>query len=163
MQPNIYVYTAVLNACAYTFGKSEEKEEALKIGIETFQELQSSPRIETNHVAYGSFIRVCRRLMPDDSRRNHFITRAFKQCCADGQLGEYALKQIRAVPKLYDSLLQAYIGDDGEVLYEDLPSSWTRNVKDTVRRTNNNSARRRNVRRRRKNNNSTRRRNVRRP
>ena len=93
----------------------------------------------------------------------HFITRAFKQCCADGQLGEYALKQIRAVPKLYESLLQAYIGDDGEVSYEDLPSSWTCNVKERVSRTNNNSARRRNVRRRRKNNNSTRRRNVRRP
>jgi len=132
MQPNVYVYAAVLNACAYTFGRTEEKEEALKVGIETYEELQSSSGIETNHVAYGSFIRVCRRLMADDSRRNHFITRAFGQCCEDGQLGEYVLRQLRAVPKLYVTLLQEYIVDD-EVSYQDLPSSWTCNVKDRKR------------------------------
>ena len=134
MRPNVFVYAAVLNACAYTFGRSEEKEEALKVGIETYEELQSSSEIETNHVAYGSFIRLCRRLMPDDSRRNHFITRAFRQCCSDGQLGEYVVRQIRAVPNLYVSLLQAHINhDDGEVVYNDLPSSWTCNVKDRTR------------------------------
>ena len=136
MKPNVYVYTAVLNACAYTFGRAEEKEEALKVGIETYEELQQSSDIETNHVAYGSFIRVCRRLMPDDSRRNHFITRAFRQCCSDGQLGEYVLRQLRAVPPLYTSLLQSYIKNEngnsnvGEVVYEDLPTSWTCNVKE---------------------------------
>ncbi|KAL7543107.1 hypothetical protein ACHAXR_012674 [Thalassiosira sp. AJA248-18] len=135
MQPNVYVYAAVLNACAYTFGRSEEKEEALNIGIETYEELQSSPGIETNHVAYGSFIRVCRRLMTDDdSRMDDFITRAFRQCCSDGQLGEYVLRQLRAVPRLYVSLLQEYVIDDNEVSYEDLPSSWTCNVKDRKRR-----------------------------
>jgi len=136
MKPNVFVYAAVLNACAYTFGREEEKEEALKIGIETYEELQSlsSLGIETNHVAYGSFLRVCRRLMPEDSRRNHFITRAFKQCCSDGQVGEYVLKQLRAVPKLYATLLQAYIVDGGEVSYRDLPESWTCNVKDKRRK-----------------------------
>jgi len=133
MRPNVYVYAAVLNACAYTFGRSEEKEEALKIGIETYEELQSSTEIETNHVAYGSFFRVCRRLMDDDYRRDDLITSAFRQCCSDGQLGEYVLRQLRAVPELYVSLLQAYI-IDGEVLYQDLPSSWKCNVKDTKRK-----------------------------
>ena len=121
MKPNIFVYSAVLNACAYTFGRAEEKEEALNVGIETFEELKNSG-IRPNHVAYGSFLRICRRLMPDnDSRRNHFITRAFKQCCADGQVGEYVLKQIRADYKLYPALLQAYIVD-GEVDHEDVSS-----------------------------------------
>eukprot|EP00571_Detonula_confervacea_P002530 CAMPEP_0172318850 /NCGR_PEP_ID=MMETSP1058-20130122/36021_1 /TAXON_ID=83371 /ORGANISM="Detonula confervacea, Strain CCMP 353" /LENGTH=831 /DNA_ID=CAMNT_0013033769 /DNA_START=163 /DNA_END=2655 /DNA_ORIENTATION=- len=123
MQPNIYVYAAVLNACAYTFGRSEQKEDALKIGIETYEELQSSG-IKVNHVAYGSFIRVCRRLMTDDSLKNHFITRAFGQCCSDGQLGEYVVRQLRPIPELYVSLLQAYIIDNDEVSYQDLPSSW---------------------------------------
>lgn len=135
VKPNVYVYAAVLNACAYTFGRAEEKEEALKIGIETYEELQSSPDIVTNHVVYGSFIRVCRRLMPPDSHSNHFITRAFKQCCSDGQLGEYVLRQLRPVPNLYLSLLQSYIPDgEDEVNYDDLPVSWTCNVKDKQRR-----------------------------
>eukprot|EP01082_Thalassiosira_pseudonana_P009629 g8420.t1 g8420 contig3:53576-56252(-) len=87
MQPNIFVYSAVLNACAYTFGSPNEKEEALKIGIETFEELQSS-EIEVNHVAYGSFLRICRKLMPeDDDRRRDLIKRTFRQCCSDGQVG----------------------------------------------------------------------------
>ncbi|KAL9187359.1 hypothetical protein ACHAXT_001462 [Thalassiosira profunda] len=130
MRPNIYVYAAVLNACAYTFGRSEEKEEALKIGLETYEEMQASPDIEANHVAYGSYLRVCRRLMPeDDPRRKDLISQAFRQCCSDGQLGEYVLKQLRAVPDLYVPLLQAYI-IDGEVSYRDLPHSWTCSVQE---------------------------------
>eukprot|EP00804_Cyclotella_cryptica_P010160 CCRYP_020797-RA/>CCRYP_020797-RA protein AED:0.02 eAED:0.02 QI:63/1/1/1/1/1/4/190/880 len=122
MRPNIFIYSAVLNACAYTFGRSDEKDEALNIGIETFEELKNSG-IRPNHVAYGSFLRICRRLMAeDDPRRNHFITRAFKQCCADGQVGIYVLKQIRADPKLFVALLQAYIVD-GDVQYHDVSST----------------------------------------
>lgn len=129
MRPNIFVYSAVLNACAYTFGRPDEKEEALNIGIETFEELKQSG-IRPNHVAYGSYLRICRRLISeDDARRSHFITRAFQQCCADGQVGLYVLKQIRADPKLFVKLLQPYIQYE-EVLIDDLPLEWTRNVKE---------------------------------
>jgi len=137
MRPNVFVYAAVLNACAYTFGRSEEKEEALQVAIETYDELQASTEIETNHVAYGSFIRVCRRLISDESERDEHITRVFRQCCNDGQVGDYVLKQLRAVPSLYKSLLQEYIdeyGGDGEVVFQELPKSWTCNVKEGRRR-----------------------------
>ena len=70
--------------------------------------------------------------MADDYRMNHFITRDFRQCCFDGQLGEYMSRQLRAVPKLYVSLLQEYTIND-EVSNQDLPSSWTCNVKDMRR------------------------------
>ena len=134
MQPNVYVYAAVLNTCAYVFGRDEEKEEALKIGIETYEELQSSD-VEANHVVYGSFIRLCRKLMPmNDGRRNHFITRAFRQCCSDGMVGEYVLKQLRAVPDVYMTVLQSYV-EDGDVPIGDLilPKKWSRNVKDRTK------------------------------
>lgn len=132
MKPNIFVYSAVLNACAYTFGKEEEKEGALNIGLETWEELKNSG-IRPNHVAYGSFLRICRTLMQeDDARRTHFITRAFKQCCADGQVGVYVMKQIRADHKICNALLQTYIVD-GDVEYDDLPSEWTRNVRERRR------------------------------
>ena len=119
MKPNIFVYSSVLNACAYTFGKSNEKEEALNIGIETWEELRDSD-IQPNHVAYGSYLRICRRLMShDDARRTQFLTQTFQQCCADGQVGQYVLKQIQADYKLSTSLLQAYMVDD-EVQYNDV-------------------------------------------
>merc|ERR1712127_301778 len=51
MRPNVYVYAAVLNACAYTFGRGEEREEALEIGVETYEELRAASGIDTNHVA----------------------------------------------------------------------------------------------------------------
>jgi len=128
MKPNVFVYSAVLNACAYTFGRDEEKEEALTIGLETWEELKSSCR--PNHVAYGSFLRICRRLMhEDDPRRTNTITRAFNQCCADGYLGIYMFKQIRADYKLYISLLHDYLVD-GEVEFDDLPAEWSRNVRE---------------------------------
>lgn len=132
MKPNVFVYSAVLNACAYTFGRDEEREAALNIGIETWEELKQSGT-HPNHVAYGSFIRICRRLMTeDDSRRNHFITRAFQQCCADGQVGIYVLKQIRADYKLFKVLLQPYIVD-GDVDINNVPAEWTRNVRERRR------------------------------
>jgi hypothetical protein len=147
MRPNVYVYSAVLNACAYTFGRLEEKEEALQIGIETYDELRmsgtSSPDddendddgMTANHVAYGSFIRLCRRLMAeDDPRREELITTAFQDCCDDGQLGDYVLRQLRPISGLYTSLLGPYIqNEDGEVRYHDLPSEWKRNVKEKTR------------------------------
>ena len=121
MKPNVFVYSAVLNACAYTFGRDEEKEEALTIGLETWEELKSSCR--PNHVAYGSFLRICRRLMhEDDPRRTNTITRAFNQCCVDGYLGIYMFKQIRADYKLYVSLLHDYLVD-GEVEFDDVSYS----------------------------------------
>jgi pentatricopeptide repeat protein len=46
LRPNIYVYTAVLNSCAYSYGS--EKDEALRIGISTYEELQRSTEIKTN-------------------------------------------------------------------------------------------------------------------
>ena len=129
MRPNVFVYAAVLNACAYTFGRSEEKEEALQVAIETYDELQASTEIATNHVAYGSFIRVCRRLISDETERDKYITRVFRQCCSDGQVGDYVLRQLRAVPSLYKSLLQEYIDEyGGEVVYQELPKRWTCNV-----------------------------------
>ena len=88
--------------------------------------------MEANHVVYGSFIRLCRKLIPeDDARRNHFITRAFRQCCSDGMVGEIVLKQLRAVPDVYMTLLQAHI-TESELSYEELslPKKWSRNVKD---------------------------------
>lgn len=133
LQPNVYVYTTVLNACAYSYGS--DKEEALRIGISTYEELQRSTELKTNHVAYGSFIRVCRKLMAEnDSRRDHYITRAFKQCCLDGQLSEFVLRQLHPMPRLYNLLLKEYINDDtDDVRYTDLPSNWSVKVKDRTK------------------------------
>ncbi len=143
MRPNVYVYSAVLNACAYTFGRLEEKQEALQIGIETYEELrtlssgddENDDGMKANHVAYGSFIRLCRRLMvEDDPRRDVLITTAFRDCCTDGQLGEYVLRQLRPIPGLYALLLDPYIKkEDGEVRYHELPTEWRHNVKEKTR------------------------------
>jgi len=141
MRPNVFVYAAVLNACAYTYGRREEREEALEIAVATYEELSASPDVEANHVAYGSFVRACRRLAEDDVRRDELISGAFRRCRSDGQVGEYVLRQLRAVPELYASLLRAYI-IDGEVSYRDLPSSWKRNVKEGTKRKGRRPARR---------------------
>ncbi|KAL7549824.1 hypothetical protein ACHAWF_013097 [Thalassiosira exigua] len=135
LRPNVYAYAAVLNACAYAYGSREEREEALCVGIKTYEELQSCPHIDANHVAYGSYMRLCRRLIPEeDPQREDLMAQAFHQCCSDGQLGEYVLRQLRAVPALYKSLLGEYLKDGcDEVSCRDLPPSWTGNVKDRRR------------------------------
>lgn len=132
--PNVYAYAAVLNACAYTFGSKDEKDEALDIAIRTFGELQKSRNARPNHVTYGTFLRVCRRLIPDsDNRKKPLVESVFRQCCKEGQVGESVLSQIygAAAPELYIELLGEEYGK-GVMTIDDIPPEWTCNVREKM-------------------------------
>merc|ERR1711966_227865 len=135
LRPNVFTYGAVLNACAHTYGDREAKNEALTVAIETFQEMNSkSDGVQGNHVTYGTFLRAITTLMEeDDDRRDRLVEQVFRRCCRDGQVGSAVLKQISiGVPHLYMSLLgkKAVYGMVG---VEDIPSDWTRNVRERKR------------------------------
>jgi len=100
---------------------------------------------KANHVTYGTFLQVCARLMPkgESMSRRTIVEAIFKKCCKDGQVGSYVLDQLwEAAPtSLYWALLEEggveenmarrrSWGENDIVTIADLPSKWTKNVKE---------------------------------
>ena len=134
LRPNVYVYGAVLNACAHTRrnGPKSERDEALTVALETFSELRKSPHASGNHVTYAAFIRACGALMDDDDvRRRPLLDNVFRRCCLDGMVCDSVLDRLYAAapPDLTASLLgEAIIRRGRQVAALDLPAEWTRNA-----------------------------------
>jgi hypothetical protein len=133
-RPNEVTYTAVLNSCAFPAALDERtRRKALDTAIFTLKELQSSRYGHPNQVTYGTFIKACANLLPDNvDLRSEIIREAFQQCCKDGQVGEMVLTYLRraAPADLYDELLQNIIRRGAIVSVEDLPPEWRCNVRD---------------------------------
>uniref|UniRef100_A0A7S3Q1M9 Pentacotripeptide-repeat region of PRORP domain-containing protein n=1 Tax=Chaetoceros debilis TaxID=122233 RepID=A0A7S3Q1M9_9STRA len=129
LQPNSYIYSSVLNACAFTSGTYGVKGEALTIAIETFRECT-----KRNDVVYGSFIKSCHKLMDhDDARRIPIIEKAFSQCVGDGQVSDFVLLELHSCleyfPQVYENLLRCdWKWDNDPLTTKDLPRYWSRNV-----------------------------------
>jgi len=91
---DIFVYTAVLNACAYTRGDDNAKSVALNIAITTMEEIQESPVVSANHVSYAMMLRACSRLCSDKRKRNKLLQKYFDDCCRDGYVNEFVLREM---------------------------------------------------------------------
>mmetsp|Transcript_23644 Transcript_23644/g.36377 ORF Transcript_23644/g.36377 Transcript_23644/m.36377 type:complete len:205 (-) Transcript_23644:960-1574(-) len=128
--PNDFVYSAVLNACAFTKGDGKDIARAVDIALCTFAELRGSSCVECNHVIYGTFLRVLRhQLARRDPQKYSLAKKVFSQCCNEGQVGNLVLSQLQHVtsPELYFSLTGK---DHNESLtVNDVPKSWSRNVR----------------------------------
>lgn len=160
IKPNVFTYNAVLNACAYTNGDDREQDEIFRTACNVFDELRNlrNEKDESligiddyyyrpNHVTYGTFLQVCTRLLPkgDNLSRKTIVEAIFRKCCQDGQVGIYALEQFwEAAPRdLYWALLEEgneekvsrrrTWGDDEMITVADLPSKWTKNVRERIR------------------------------
>lgn len=132
-KPNAFVYTAVLNACAYTVGDEEERITALQIAQTTYKELCESDFGKPTHVTYGAYLTACRNLIPQCDDRISLVEAAFKQCCADGQLDTFVLKRVESAltNEQFLRLLDKRVSFDGSVDLATLPDEWKCNVQDS--------------------------------
>ena len=78
-KPNVICYNSVLNACAFSAEKSqEERRQALKVAVETFNELrQGKFGLSPDAVSYGNMLKCCANLMPPGSHRTKMVRIAF--------------------------------------------------------------------------------------
>ena len=142
MRPNVISYGTVLNACAYTFIK-DDKEEALAIAKEIFQEIKTKPWLNRNHIIYASFFKVIAKCIPRrDERREALVRPIFRECCLSGQVSSLVLENLRsAVPiEVYNDLLGEEHNDSLCISVDDLPKSWTCNAAKKHSRSTNISA-----------------------
>jgi len=129
-KPNEFSYTAVINSCATTYNE-EEKQDAFKIAYRCFKELSEAEHLHPNHVTYSTFMRAIGKLMPDGEKKDSMISIAFRLCVRDGMCDKNCLFHMRqaAPPELVQDLLGC--SDESEaarLIFEELPSQWTRNV-----------------------------------
>lgn len=135
VKPNTFVFSSLLNACAFAIGESGEKTEAFQIATQSFKQMCSQGYGKPNHVTYNSFVAACANLLPATDARAASIGAIFKRCCKDGQLDERLLSRLRSALSmeqfrdLFESIGNA-VDDEGSLDVEKLPLNWSRNVKD---------------------------------
>jgi len=137
-KPNTIVYTAVLNACAYTIGDSSAKLESFQMATDAFKELCRSRYGNPNHVTYGTFLTACRNLVPEGDSRASTVKAVFNKCCLDGQVSDLVMKRAQSAltNEQFESLLEGHdfiINVDGTVDMESIPDKWKANAVDVRR------------------------------
>lgn len=84
--------------------------------------MNESDDMKPDQVTYGMFLRSC-ALMEKNEKRDKVIENVFKQCCEDGLLGEFALKEfLKAGSKNLRRLIQGVGGGSR------IPRAWKKNV-----------------------------------
>ena len=128
--PNIYCYTAVINACAYTERDSIEQRDALQVFVTTYKEMINEKDVVPNNVTFFTALTALRTLLPADQRRADAVGTVFKKCIELGMCAPSVLKRLQTV--LDTKQLKELVGDDkvdesGAVDNTLLPAEWTRN------------------------------------
>ena len=130
-KPNEFAFTAVINACATTYGEHAEKQEAFRIAYGIFKEMSQSEDISPNHVTYSTFLRAISKLVPSGEIKDCMASAAFRLCIRDGQCDANCLFHIRnaASPELVSDLLGCSDPSEAARLtVDDMPIKWTCNV-----------------------------------
>ena len=133
-KPNVFAYTAVLNACAFCSGGMMEKKEALQIATSTFQHLESFDFDSPNHITYTTFLRVCLNLIPVSDARDSAVSSVFQKCKKNGVVTESMFQLLQyAYPNMDELERILGVGDkdnrmkeksNGILEYNDLPMEW---------------------------------------
>jgi len=126
-EPRLRQWNNVLNACVYTRGNQDERNEAMKILVETFNMMRNSSGVDANHVTYAMFIKGCARLMPVGEKRDAVIENVFRKCCTEGYVSEFVFDTL--VASSSQALCRKVMG--GDVDNDDgvqIPEQWTRNA-----------------------------------
>lgn len=170
-KPILRQYNNVLNVCVYTSTKKkrrgkedgtnngststspqeqqeDEKKEAMKILVETFNELRnsgessssSSSSVSPNHVSYGLFLKGCGYLLSKEEQKSAIIETVFRKCCRDGYVSEFVLEALEqaSAPSLYRKLLGGGSGsssandNDNDNFWDEdgiqIPHEWARHT-----------------------------------
>ena len=129
--PNIYCYTAVINACAYTERDSIEQRDALQVFVATYKEMINHEDAVPNNVTFFTALTALRTLLPPNDKRADAVATVFKKCIELGMCHPSVTRRLQSV--LNTKQLKELVGDhrvneSGVVDNELIPTEWARNV-----------------------------------
>jgi Pentatricopeptide repeat domain len=125
LSPTVFTYYSLLSACAHTIGNADENLAAFQIAIATVNELRESKEYDSDSGCMGMFLRSCANLMPPSRKRDAVVEKMFQQCCAEGLLNDFVLKEFEraASEELQLQTLGGFLEDGVQ-----LPDGWSSNV-----------------------------------
>ena len=126
LKPNVVIFTAVLNACAWPEDDSE-REDAFEIAQLTMEELSLGTFDEPNFLSFAAFLSVCCSTLDPGEARDDIVRKTFQRCINRGEVAGIVLEKLStaASPELYHELLDKYRDDTGNLV---LPNRWYANV-----------------------------------
>lgn len=123
-KPNVFSFTAVINACAFTIGDEVETKEALRIATAAYKSLEiyDTP----NHVTYSCFLRACLNLIPEGPSQESALLLVFRKCRDHGQVTEMILQILsRALSKQQVETIVGINADpSGNISIDSVPTAW---------------------------------------
>ena len=135
--PNIYCYTAVINACAYVERDSMEQREALKVFLATYKEMVNDEDVVPNNVTFSTVLTALRNLLPADHKRTDATRRVFQKCVDLGMCNPTVTQRLQSL--LNTEELKELLGDErvdgnGAVITERLPEEWSQHVQSKAKK-----------------------------
>jgi hypothetical protein len=130
--PTSITFGAVMKACARTSGTQESKRKALRVALEAFDKLRSTPQLSSSDpMMYDPlFITIANASKGQEYIK--LVAEVFKFCCKDGVLNDFILRNLRKrAPK---DVFGELVGCTGKVEVSDLPREWSRNSNSKARR-----------------------------
>lgn len=121
-KPDVYGFTSVIASCAMEPGSVEERTKAFHVALAAFQQL--SRYDNPSHVTYGTMLKACARLLPDNAYlRQKWAKKVFRQSVKDGLASDMVISRMRmSVPSpMFRDLMYGHKKDE-------LPAEWTANV-----------------------------------
>jgi hypothetical protein len=128
--PNVIVYNNVLNVCEHSPQESDVAAEHLRIATTVFMQARHDKKVELSHVTYGCFISTIGNLMEPSDERDNLILQVFNECRREGQVSSYVVHKMSGALISKALLRVAFEGHSDD----DLPPSWTKNVKNVPAR-----------------------------
>lgn len=129
IKPSLFMYNAVIDACARCNGSPKQMNEALKIAFAVNKAITSA-KMQPNHITYSTLIRATSKLMPPGPERNDVVKAVFEKAKKFGMVDKNVLKsfQVAADRDLFYELLSIPANQYGNVDFDDIPSDWSKNV-----------------------------------
>lgn len=125
VRPNVFSFTACLNACAHTVGDAKERERAVELALKTMVEFNSYDYGPPSTVMYRSLLTAFCYQAENSKDLQKYATVAFSRCCQEGYVDESIIALLaEKIPDLYDKLPKNQLNEIN------LPPEWCMNVKD---------------------------------
>ena len=129
MQPNLFTYNAVIDACAKCYGNPEQQGKALKIAFAVNKAITAA-KLKSNHVTYATLLKAANTLLVPGNEKNDVIKAVFNKCKKEGYVDMTVLKTLKIASDqdLFHELLNDAKDKNGHIEFDLIPSDWSRNI-----------------------------------
>ena len=156
IQPTLFMYNAVIDACAKCYGTPEQQAKALEIAFavnkvslsscsnqhyvtmvitDTFllfpSQAITAAKLQANHVTYATLLKAANALLVPGKEKNDIVKAVFTKCKKEGYVDIAVLKTLKmsADQNVFNELLNEARDKSGFVNFDLTPHDWSRNVK----------------------------------